>query len=153
MILLLLALAAQHIDRSTDRLPPVIPLAPGEDAPAVVLAPVQALIAARSAADVLAQVRPDGGVTLVTEAADGGVAVRQLGWADYAARADARAQERMTDPAVEIDGATAMAWSPYVVTIAGRIDHCGVEHAALVREGGRWRIATLTHSERRDCAN
>ncbi|MGI4733488.1 MAG: hypothetical protein ACRYFW_17350 [Janthinobacterium lividum] len=146
---LLLAVAAQKSDRSTDRLPPAnaLPIE-APSAEQMALAPVLAIAAARNAADVLAQVRADGGVTLVTEATDGSATVRQLGWADYAARAGVRVQERLTDPAVDVDGATAMVWSPYTVTVDNRLDHCGVDHAALVREGGRWRVVTLTHSER-----
>ena len=113
------------------------------------MVPVNALlaaIAARDGAALLAQVRPDGSATAVTDRV-----VRRQGWAEFAAGirpGPERYAERLTDPAVEVDGDIAMVWSPYVFTINGAVHHCGFDHFDLVREAGRWRVLNITWSQR-----
>ncbi|WP_375382733.1 nuclear transport factor 2 family protein [uncultured Sphingomonas sp.] len=150
---LLILAAAQRADHSTDRLPPADPLPLSSDgAAAEVLATVQRMLAglaARDPAAILADVRADGGATAVT--ADG---VHHYGWAEFAARikpGSQRYEERLSDPAVEVDDNIAMVWSPYQFRIDGRVDHCGTDHFDLVREGGRWRVLNVTWTQRTDC--
>jgi hypothetical protein len=150
---LLLLLAAQHPDRSTDRMPPANPLPPGEDAPAAVLAPLTALLAAGDPATVasltLADGGADGGVTVVTEdgpGTEGGPLLTHLPWAAF--RAGGGVRERLVDPAVEVDGDVATVWSPYLDSAAGRTTGCGIVQAALVRAPAGWRVLTLTRSVR-----
>ncbi len=160
MILLSLLLAAGQIT-------PVQPIVKGTGLPpaamteeAGVMVPIDALFAALAARDgqaILAQVRPDGGATVAEEKPDGTRTVRRMTWPEFAAvikPGPERYAERLTDPAVDIDGDIAMVWSPYVFTIDGKVAHCGTDHFDMVREAGRWKIANITWSSRATgCAN
>ncbi|WP_174297857.1 DUF4440 domain-containing protein [Sphingomonas bacterium] len=146
---ILLGTAAQHIDRSTDRLPHADPLPLADDDAGPPLAAAQRLLAAiatRDGAAVLAAVHPDGSATSVS---DRGVDRRD--WTAFAARfrpGPERYEERLTDPAVDVEGAVASVWSPYQFRIDGRLDHCGTDHFDLVREGGGWRVLNVTWTTR-----
>jgi hypothetical protein len=160
MILLSLLLAAGQVT-------PVQPIVKGTGLPpaamteeAGVMVPIDSLFAALAARDgqaILAQVRADGGATVAEEKADGTRSVRRTGWPEFAASikpGPERYAERLTDPAVDIDGDIAMVWSPYVFTIDGKVAHCGTDHFDMVREAGRWKIANITWSSRTTgCAN
>jgi len=154
MLLLSLLLAAGQVT-------PVKPIVKGTGLPPVamteeagVMAPIEALFAALAARDgqaLLAQVRPEGGATAVEEKADGSRSIRRSSWSEFAAGlkpGPERYAERLTDPAVDIDGDIAMVWSPYVFTIDGRVAHCGTDHFDMVREAGRWKILNITWSKR-----
>lgn len=139
---------------------PVQPIVKGTGLPpatteeAAAMAPVNALLAALAARDaqaILAQVRPDGGATVAEERPDGSRTVRHLSWAQFAAAikpGPERYQERLTDPAIEIDGDIALVWSPYVFSVDGKVHHCGVDHFDLVRDGSAWKIQNVTWSQR-----
>ncbi|MFM9587589.1 nuclear transport factor 2 family protein, partial [Streptomyces caniscabiei] len=77
-----------------------------------------------------------------------GSGVRQMSWTQFAQRVtpDARFQERISDPAVEIDGDVAMVWAPFVVRVNGKVSNCGVDHFDLVRENGIWKVMNLSFS-------
>ena len=129
---------------------------PYADAPeaSAVLARVQSMLAALERSDqpaLLAQVRADGGATVALEGPDGRRGVRHLSWADFAAQlrpGGDRISERISDPAVEVDGDIAMVWAPYVVTVNGAVQHCGFDHFDLVRDGGTWKVQNITWSQR-----
>lgn len=152
MILPLLLLAAQ--------ITPVQPIVKGTALPppgseeAGVMAPVNGLLAGIAARDgqAMAQyLRPDGNATVATEKPDGTRTVTHISAADLTARFAPGAEkfeERLTDPAIEIDGDIAMVWSPYTFSIDGKVYHCGVDHFSLVRENGSWKIANLSWSSR-----
>ncbi|WP_210358586.1 nuclear transport factor 2 family protein [Sphingomonas beigongshangi] len=150
-MILALLLALQS---TSDKLPPANPLPYADADAANVMAPIDAMfrgLAARDGAAILAQVRPEGSATVVADKADGTRAVRRLSWADFAAGVKPgpeRYEERLTDPAIEVDGDIAMVWSPYVFTIDGKVHHCGTDHFDLVREGGRWRVLNVTWTQR-----
>ena len=154
MLLLSLLLVAGQVT-------PVQPIVKGTGLPpatmteeAGVMAPIEAMFAALAARDgqaLLAQVRTAGSATAVEEKADGTRSIRRTGWSEFAAGlkpGPERYAERLTDPAVDIDGDIAMVWSPYVFTVDGRIAHCGTDHFDLVREAGRWKILNITWSKR-----
>lgn len=149
MILLALALLAQ-----TDRLPPANPVPYTDPDVADVMAPVNRVLAgitARDPAAITAELRPEGGATVAVERPDGTRQVRRLTWAQFTAGVKPgreRLEERMSDAAVEVDGDIAMVWGPYVFTIDGKPDHCGVNHFDLVRESGRWKVLNVTWSQR-----
>lgn len=155
MIAALLLLAAAPVQTTSDRLPPAnpVPYAEADDASAV-LARVQAMLAALGASDpsaaLLAQVRPEGGATVAGVAPDGSHHVRHWSWAEFAAQLHPgdRADERISDPAVEVDGDVAMVWAPYTVMVNGAVDHCGYDHFDLVRENGQWKVLNVTWSAR-----
>jgi hypothetical protein len=121
---------------------------------AAVMAPINRLFAGMAARDpqaLLAQLRPEGGATVAIESADGARAVSHMGWAEFASHLKPgaeRYEERLTDPAVEVDGDIAMVWSPYTFLIDGKVHHCGVDHFDLVREAGAWKILNVTWSQR-----
>ena len=56
-------------------------------------------------------------------------------------------EQRLTDPAVELDDTIAMVWSPYVSIRDGKVWHCGFVHFDLIRVEGRWKVQTLTRSQ------
>jgi hypothetical protein len=126
---------------------------PGGDE-AAVLAPINALfasLAARDGASVAASVLPDGRATGVATKPDGSQTVRSLSWTEFAANlkpGPERYEERITNPAIEIDGDIAMVWAPYTFLIDGKIHHCGVDHFDMVRQGGAWKILNITWSSR-----
>lgn len=144
-----------HSVPSPSKLPPANPLAPpdGSDERAV-LATVDRLLAginARDAAAIGATLRAEGGATVATEAAGGAATVRYIPWPELLARFQPGTDtfdERISSPAVEIDGDVAMVWAPYVFRLNGKVHHCGTDHFSLVREAGAWKIASLAWSSR-----
>jgi hypothetical protein len=136
--------------QSSDRLPPANPL-PYADADvdtAGALAAANRLLGSLATGGdaILAHVREDGGATAVTDKG-----VRRLTWKEFAAnlKPDGRRfEERLTDPAVDVDGDIAMIWSPYVFLIDGKLSHCGVNHFDLVRENGQWKVLNITWTQR-----
>jgi hypothetical protein len=137
---------------SAQALPPASALPPPENDTAAVLVPINAAFAAFEAGDgaaVMRQVYPDGRVTAVGATARG-TGVRQFSWTQFAQglKPGEGFQERISDPAIEIDGDIAMVWAPYVVRVGGKVSNCGYDHFDLVRENGTWRIMNLTFSSR-----
>jgi len=148
-MILALILAAE-----TAKLPKWNPLPMDGSAEAAVMTPISAMFAgleARDGAMILAQTRPEGGATIAAEKPDGTRSVRHLSWTDFAGGikpGPEHYQEKLLDPAVEIDGDVAMVWSRYVFTIDGKPHHCGVDHFDLVRESGAWKVLNVTWSQR-----
>ncbi len=130
------------------------PTAERADDTQAVLATMQRMfdgLAARDGARILAETRSEGGATASVERPDGTRRLRRLTWAEFAAGVKPgpeRLQERLTDPAVEVDGDIAMVWSPYVFTVDGKLSHCGIDHFDLVREGGTWKVLNVTWTQR-----
>jgi hypothetical protein len=126
---------------------------PGTDEGAV-MSPINALfagLAARDSAAILAQLRPDGGATVANEAPNGVRTVRHMSWPEFAAGVKPgpeKYEERITNPAIEIDGDIAMVWAPYTFFIDGKAHHCGIDHFDLVRETGTWKIVNITWTAR-----
>jgi hypothetical protein len=154
MILLPLLLLASVADQKNDKLPPANPLPPPTSEEGQVMAPINAMfdgLARRDSAIILAAMRADATAVVAAEKADGTRSVRRLSAADFAAGVKPgpeRFEERLSDPAIEIDGDIAMVWSPYTFLIDGKVHHCGVDHFDLVREGGAWKVANVTWSSR-----
>ena len=144
-ISMLLAVSAQA-------LPPATAVPPPETDTAAVLVPVNAVFAAFEAGDapaMLRQVYPDGRVTATGSRASGS-GLRQQSWSQFAERVKPGEgfQERISDPAIEIDGDVAMVWAPFVVRVGGKVSNCGYDHFDLVRDHGTWKIMNLTFSSR-----
>lgn len=59
------------------------------------------------------------------------------------------ADERITFETVKIDGALALAWTPYKFYYEGKFSHCGVNSFQLVRINGKWKIQYLIDTRRR----
>ena len=155
MILLPLLLLASTADqKSNDKLPPANPLPPPVSGEGQVMTPINALfdgLARRDSAIILAAMRPDGTATSAGEKPDGTRNVRHMTAAEFAAAikpGPERYEERISDPAIEIDGDIAMVWAPYTFLIDGKVHHCGVDHFDLVRENGKWLVQNITWSSR-----
>ncbi len=54
--------------------------------------------------------------------------------------------ERGFRPAVHVQGPIAVVWYPYDLYIDGKWSHCGIDVFTLLKQGGRWRIATMAWS-------
>ena len=155
MILLPLLLLASAADqKASDKLPPANPLPPPVSEEGQVMAPINLLfdgLARRDSATVLAAMRADGSATSASEKADGTRNVHHMTAAEFAAAikpGPERYQERISDPAIEIDGDIAMVWAPYAFLVDGKVHHCGIDHFDLVRENGAWKVQNVTWSSR-----
>jgi ketosteroid isomerase-like protein len=147
-MLLPLLLAVQ----SSGQLPPAQPIPPPDFETANVLAPIQVLFATFEAGDSAAMLRlvhPNGRVTATGQRATTS-GLRQMSWTEFATHVTpaTRFQERISDPAVEVDGDIAMVWAPFVVRVNGKVANCGFDHFDLVRDKGAWKIMNLTFSSR-----
>jgi hypothetical protein len=134
------------------QLPPAQPIPAPDFETANVLAPIQQLFAAFEAGDsavVLRLVYPEGRVTATGERSSGR-GLRKMSWTEFAQRVapNARFSERISDPAVEVDGDIAMGWAPFVVRVNGKVANCGFDHFDLVRDQGAWKVMNLTFSSR-----
>ena len=134
------------------------PLPPPDAETAAVLAPITRLFAALTAKDgaqILAQTRAGGRATAIVAMPDGTHEVRTRNWSEFATSirdAPSRLEERLINPAVEIDGDIAMVWSPYVFVIDGKVSHCGTDHFDMIRDAGGWKILSITWTQRStDC--
>jgi hypothetical protein len=142
-----------------DKLPPANPV-PFEDVDATaVMAPINAIFAAIAAGDaetMLTHVYPEGRVTATGVRAPGVSGIRSQSWTEFAKRIkpEVSFEERITDPAIEVDGDVAMVWARFVVRRQGKIGNCGFDHFDLIRENGVWKIMNLSFSSRiTDCGN
>lgn len=147
-MLFLLPLLAAIQDISAGNSPPVA----SEEA--AVLAPINAMLGALAAEDgkaMLADVRPEGGVTVAMTRVDGSKRLIRFTWQQSVANIQpgpSTIEERVSSPLVRIDGDIAMVWMPYVFIADGQARHCGVNLFDLVRENGAWKILNQTRSHR-----
>ena len=63
----------------------------------------------------------------------------------------ARIEERIHDPLVRIDNDLAVVWAPFEFLVDGKVDHCGTDLFNLVRTDGKWVIASIADTGRKDC--
>jgi hypothetical protein len=63
----------------------------------------------------------------------------------------AKIEERIHDPLIRIDNDLAVVWAPFDFLIDGKVDHCGTDLFNLVRKDGRWLIASVADTGRKDC--
>ena len=63
------------------------------------------------------------------------------------------ADEQITFDMVKVDGALAIAWTPYNFFYDGQFSHCGVDSYQLVRINGEWKIQYLIDTRRKDDCN
>jgi len=137
-------------------LPPAKALPPPDADTAAVLAPIHSIFAAFESGDgvaVLRNVYPEGRVTATGTRANS-IGLRQQSWTEFVQRFQPGSgfEERISDPAIEIDRDVAMVWAPFVVRVDGKVSNCGYDHFDLVRENGTWKIMNLTFSSRiMDC--
>jgi hypothetical protein len=119
-----------------------------------VLAPVHAMfdgMAARDAAAIKAPWLAGGTLTLMR---DGKAA--QMTVEAFAERvgkpSTVRIEERIHDPLVRIDNDLAVVWAPFDLLVDGKVDHCGTDLFDMVKVDGKWMIASVADTGRKDCA-
>jgi hypothetical protein len=61
-------------------------------------------------------------------------------------------EERIHDPLVRIDNDLAVVWAPFEFLVDGKVDHCGTDLFNLVHADGKWIIASVADTGRKDCA-
>src|SRR5271156_5882797 len=61
-------------------------------------------------------------------------------------------EERIHDPLVRIDNDLAVVWAPFEFLVDGKVDHCGTDLFNLVRKDGKWLIASVADTGRKDCS-
>ena len=61
-------------------------------------------------------------------------------------------EERIHDPLIRIDNDLAVVWAPFEFLIDGKVDHCGTDLFNVVRKDGKWLIANVADTGRKDCA-
>jgi hypothetical protein len=60
-------------------------------------------------------------------------------------------EERIHDPLVRIDNDLAVVWAPFEFLVDGKVDHCGTDLFNLVRTDGKWLIASVADTGRKQC--
>jgi ketosteroid isomerase-like protein len=108
-------------------------------------------IAARDAKAIGEALRPDATATIGQEAPDGTrhiVHMTRDVLLGHFTPGPERFEERLYDPAIEIDGDIAYVWGRYVFRVDGKITNCGYDHFDVVREGGTWKVQNITWSSR-----
>ena len=58
--------------------------------------------------------------------------------------------ERISNVKTMIDGSLASVWADYKFFRGTTLNHCGVDHFLLVKEGGSWKIIELSDTRRRE---
>jgi hypothetical protein len=118
-----------------------------------VLAPVTAMfdgMAKRDAAAIKEPTLPGGTMVLMR---DGKPTL--MTFEDFATRVGkpgtTKIEERIHDPLVRIDNDLAVVWAPFEFLVDGKVDHCGTDLFNLVRKDGKWLIASVADTGRKDC--
>jgi hypothetical protein len=123
---------------------------PEEDA---VLASVQAMfdgMAARDSAAVKAVLLPGGTMVLMRDGKP--TQMKAEAFADRVGRPGTTHNvERIHDPLVRVDNDLAVVWAPFEYLIDGKVDHCGTDLFNLVKKDGKWLIAGVADTGRKDC--
>ncbi len=108
-------------------------------------------MAKRDAAAIKAPLLPGGTMVLMRD----GKPV-QITFEDFAARVakpgTTQIEERIHDPLVRIDHDLAVVWAPFDFMVDGKVDHCGTDLFNLVRVDGKWLIAGVADTGRKDCS-
>jgi Putative lumazine-binding len=132
----------------------VLPLGATSADEQAVLAPVNAMFGAMAKHDSTAfkaPLLPGGTMVLMRD----GKPV-QLTFDEFAERVGkpgkAQIEERIHDPLVRIDHDLAVVWAPFEFLVDGKVDHCGTDLFNLVRVDGKWLIAGVADTGRKDCA-
>ena len=127
--------------------------APSPDDQAV-LTPINAMFAAMSkhdAAALKAPLLPGGTMVLMRNGKPNQLTFDAF--ADIIAKpGKSQIEERIHDPLVRVDNDLAVVWAPFDFLVDGKVDHCGTDLFNLVKADGRWLIASVADTGRKDCA-
>ena len=138
---------------TAQKLPAANPVPFEEADTTAVMTPINAVFAAIVVGDaetVMTHVYPEGRVTATGMRASGVSGIRSQSWSDFSKRItpEGSFEERIIDPAIEIDGDVAMVWARFVVRRQGKVNNCGFDHFDLIRENGVWKVMNLSFSSR-----
>ncbi len=118
-----------------------------------VLAPVKAMfdgMAKRDAAAIKEPLLPGGTMVLMRDGKP-----TQMTFDAFAERVGrpgtTQIEERIHDPLIRIDNDLAVVWAPFDFFVDGKVDHCGTDLFNLVRKDGKWLIASVADTGRKDC--
>jgi len=118
-----------------------------------VLAPITAMFKAMTNHDVAAfkaPLLPGGGLVLMREGKP-----HQMTFDAFAELigkpGKAHIEERIHHPLVRIDNDLAVVWAPFEFLVDGKVDHCGTDLFNLVRTDGKWLIAGVADTGRKNC--
>ncbi len=117
-----------------------------------VLAPVNAFFAGmakRDAQAITAQTLPGGTMVLMRDGKPAKMTFEEF--ATRVGKPGKPIEERIHDPLVRIDNDLAVVWAPFVFLSDGKIDHCGTDLFNLVRVDGRWLIASIADTGKKEC--
>ena len=119
-----------------------------------VLAPVTAMfdgMAKRDAAAIKEPTLPGGTMVLMRDGKP-----TQMTFEAFADRVGkpgtTKIEERIHDPLIRIDNDLAVVWAPFEFLVDGKVDHCGTDLFNLVRKDGKWLIASVADTGRKDCS-
>jgi len=127
---------------------------PEEDA---VLAPIHAMFAGMAARDAAAIKLPAIPAATMVLMRDGKPTIMTIeAFADRVGKPDpnlkrAQIEERIHDPLIRIDNDLAVVWAPFDFYADGKVDHCGTDLFNLIRTDGKWLIASIADTGRKDC--
>jgi len=123
---------------------------PEEDA---VLAPIHALfdgMAHRDAAAIRAAALPGAILILMRDGKPAQMTVEAF--ADRVGKpSKTQIEERIHDPLIKIDNDLAVVWAPFEFLADGKVDHCGTDLFNLLKIDGKWTIASVADTGRKDC--
>ena len=124
--------------------------APGDDA---VLAPIHAMFDGMAKRDAVAiKASAMAGATMVLMRDGKPTLMTVEAFADRVGKpGKTQIEERIHDPLVRIDNDLAVVWAPFEFLVDGKVDHCGTDLFNLVRKDGRWLIASVADTRRKDC--
>ena len=60
-------------------------------------------------------------------------------------------EERIHDPFMRIDNDLAVVWARFVFLADGKVNHCGTDLFNLIRVEGKWQIASIADTGKKDC--
>jgi len=119
-----------------------------------VMAPITAMfdgMAKRDAAAIKKPLLPGGGMVLMRDGKP--TQMTFDAFADLVGKpGKAQIEERIHDPLVRIDNDLAVVWAPFEFLVDGKVDHCGTDLFNLVRADGKWLIASVADTGRKDCS-